>query len=91
MFLRTSAEFFDQVKAVDPWRSPKSGVASVHSIRMVVLLPAPLGPRKPKISPSFTLNDNVIDRCEVPELFSQVLNFYRIIKSVIFSPSCYIG
>ena len=34
--------------------SPPSGSISVASIRSVVVLPAPLGPRKPKISPSAT-------------------------------------
>src|SRR5512133_1937358 len=35
--------------ATVPW--PPEGSRSPHSIRMVVDLPAPLGPRKPKISP----------------------------------------
>gem|GEM_PF-5758528 len=37
--------------------TPRSGVRkpSMHSI--VVVFPAPLGPIKPKISPSFTSND----------------------------------
>ena len=34
--------------------SPPSGVSRVASIRSVVVLPAPFGPRKPKISPSAT-------------------------------------
>ena len=32
--------------------SPAVGVISVASIRSVVVLPAPFGPRKPKISPA---------------------------------------
>lgn len=36
---------------------PVVGVESVVSIETVVLLPAPLGPRKPKIPPDLTLND----------------------------------
>jgi hypothetical protein len=31
--------------------SPLSGVSSPHSRRIEVVLPLPLGPRKPKISP----------------------------------------
>src|SRR6185312_12120240 len=33
---------------------PEVGAISPHSTRMVVDLPAPLGPRKPKISPDWT-------------------------------------
>jgi hypothetical protein len=38
---------------VEPFTSasPEVGVSSPQSMRMVVDLPAPLGPRKPKISP----------------------------------------
>ena len=36
---------------------PAVGSASVHSILIVVDLPAPLGPRKPKISPGATSNE----------------------------------
>ncbi len=36
---------------------PAVGAASVHSILMVVVLPAPLGPRNPKISPGSTSNE----------------------------------
>ena len=38
-----------------PWRCPPVGLSSVASIRSVVVLPAPLGPRKPKISPASTV------------------------------------
>ncbi len=38
--------------ATVPW--PPEGSRSPQSIRMVVDLPAPLGPRKPKISPGRT-------------------------------------
>ena len=34
------------------WRCPRSGSSSVVSMRSVVVLPAPLGPRKPTISPA---------------------------------------
>ncbi len=38
-------------------------------IFMVVLLPAPLGPRKPRISPRATLNDTASSAAMVPKLF----------------------
>src|SRR3712207_6062556 len=37
--------------------APDVGLASVQSTLMVVLLPAPLGPRNPKTSPGGTVND----------------------------------
>src|SRR5512138_1459523 len=36
---------------------PEVGRSSPHSMRMVVDLPAPFAPRKPKISPSFTARE----------------------------------
>ena len=36
------------------WPDPESGVSSPHSIRSVVVLPDPLGPRNPQIRPSPT-------------------------------------
>jgi hypothetical protein len=36
---------------------PEVGFSKVVSIIMVVLLPAPFGPKNPKISPSFTLKE----------------------------------
>ena len=36
---------------------PEVGAISVPRIRTVVVLPAPLGPRKPNTSPRATLND----------------------------------
>jgi hypothetical protein len=36
---------------------PDVGCASVQSMLIVVLLPAPLGPRKPKTSPLATANE----------------------------------
>ena len=40
-------------------RCRRSGIMKPASIRMVVDLPAPLGPRKPSTSPRATLNDDV--------------------------------
>jgi hypothetical protein len=37
--------------------SPEVGVYNVESIEMVVVLPAPFGPSRLKISPSAMLND----------------------------------
>src|SRR5580765_4907443 len=42
---------YPAIKAV-----PVVGESVPHSIRIVVVLPAPLGPIKPNISPDFTLN-----------------------------------
>jgi hypothetical protein len=39
--------------------APEVGRTSVHSMLIVVLLPAPLGPRKPKTSPRPTVNDTL--------------------------------
>ena len=36
---------------------PEVGLLSPQSIRMAVVFPAPLAPRKPKISPRFTSNE----------------------------------
>ncbi len=37
--------------------APELGWSSPHSMRMVVVLPAPLGPRKPNTSPRPTSNE----------------------------------
>jgi len=42
-------------------------------MRMVVVLPAPFGPRKPRISPLSTRND-VVDRGDAAVLLGEVLN-----------------
>src|SRR5690242_12635300 len=47
---------------------PLVGVNSPHSMRIVVDLPAPLAPRKPKISPCFTLNDRWSTATNAPNL-----------------------
>ena len=41
----------------DTRATPEVGFKSVVSIIIVVLLPAPFGPRNPKISPSSTLSE----------------------------------
>ena len=53
---------------------PRSGWRMPQSMRMVVDLPAPLGPRKPKISPLATLERDMVDRGERPERLGQVLD-----------------
>ena len=54
-------------------RGPRSGRASPTSMRIVVVLPAPLGPRKPKTSPARHLEGHVGDRLAVAEPLGQVL------------------
>ena len=47
-----------RLTSMPPTRAvPDDGRSNPHSMRMVVDLPAPLAPRKPKISPCFTEND----------------------------------
>ena len=53
---------------------PLVGRSSVVSILMVVVLPAPLGPRKAKISPCCDVERDVVDGGEVAELLDQVLD-----------------
>ncbi len=48
---------------------PEVGFSRPQSMRMVVDLPAPLGPRKPKISPRPDLEVDVIDSDEIAEAF----------------------
>src|SRR5215471_2353965 len=46
---------------------PLVGASSPHSIRIVVDLPAPLLPRKPKISPRRTSNDTLSTATNAPK------------------------
>ena len=55
-----------------PARVPDVGRSSPHSMRMVVDLPAPLLPRKPKISPRATVERQVVDGDERAEPPGQV-------------------
>ena len=48
--------------------------SSVVSILMVVVLPAPLGPRKAKISPSCDVKGDVVDGRKVAEVLDQVFD-----------------
>ena len=50
------------------------GLSSPHSMRIVVDLPAPLLPRKPKISPRAHVERHVVDGDEVAEAAGQVLD-----------------
>src|ERR1017187_5153439 len=54
--------------------SPEEGGNSVVSILIVVVLPAPLEPSKPKISPPLTEREG-IDRRECAETARQVFDF----------------
>ena len=52
-------------------RCPPSGVSRPQSMRMVVVLPLPLGPRKPKISPSQHAQREVLDDALAAEALAQ--------------------
>ena len=60
----------DDVVAGDA-RAAGRGPASVQSMLIVVVLPAPLGPRKPKTSPAATVNDDAADGLDVAEATSR--------------------
>ena len=44
---------------------------------IVVVLPAPLGPRKPKTSPGSTVNDDAADGLDVAEGLDEVVDLDR--------------
>ena len=50
---------------------PPSGLSRPHSMRMVVVLPLPLAPRKPQISPSATCRLEAFDHLEIAETLAQ--------------------
>src|SRR6185436_9947462 len=50
---------------------PLSGLTSVVSIWMVVVLPAPLGPRNAKISPAWTSKDTPLTALTSPNVFTR--------------------
>ena len=54
---------------------PSVGIMKPASIRIVVDLPAPLGPRKPTTSPRRDGEGDVIDGGESAEAFGQPLDF----------------
>ena len=56
MWRRTSSRWLTTSKPLTR-AAPDVGSARVQSMLIVVLLPAPLGPRKPKTSPGGTVND----------------------------------
>jgi len=51
-------------------RAPAVGVSRPHSMRMTVDFPAPLGPRKPKISPFETRSDTWSTATNAPKVFT---------------------
>ena len=53
------------------WMLPASGRMSVYSMRSVVVLPAPLGPSRPVISPSRALNDTPCTARTAPKDFTR--------------------
>jgi hypothetical protein len=52
---------------------PSVGLVNVASILIVVVLPAPLGPSKPNISPLFTLKETWFTAVNPPNLFVRSL------------------
>src|ERR1700733_7185250 len=58
---------------------PEVGCSSVVNILMVVVLPAPLGPRKAKISPLATSNDTLATAVKSPNFFTSCCT--RIIET----------
>ncbi len=61
---------------------PAVGVISPSIMRMVVVLPAPLGPRKPKISPRRTSTLRLSTASRSPYFFARL----RVRKTI--SPDC---
>ena len=54
--------------------SPSSGRSSVAQIRMVVVLPAPLGPMKPQISPGCTAKETSSTAVNLPKRLVNITN-----------------
>ena len=52
---------------------PEVGVMKPASMRMVVVLPAPLGPRKPSTSPGLHLEAHIVDGGERLVALGEVL------------------
>src|SRR5271167_1580611 len=50
---------------------PEVGGSNPHRMRMVVDLPAPFGPRKPKISPGVTSSDTSFTAMKSPNFFTR--------------------
>src|SRR5438309_8023400 len=57
---------------------PLVGLSKVVSILMVVVFPAPLGPRNAKISPSSTSNETSLTAVKEPKVFTRLRT--RIIR-----------
>ena len=57
---------------------PDVGRSSPHSMRIVVDLPAPLLPRKPKISPARTSNDTSLTATKSPKRRVRCLDLDRV-------------
>ena len=63
-----------RIEAADRAR-PEVGSVRPRSMRMVVVLPAPLGPRNPKISPSVDPEGDAVDRCLRAVHFRKAIGF----------------
>src|SRR5579859_4663901 len=64
---RISSELAGSSRSPPTTADPEVGAISVPRIRTVVVLPAPLGPRKPNTSPCATLNDTSATAVRVPK------------------------
>ena len=65
MLRRTSSRWLTTSKPLTR-AAPDVGSARVQSMLIVVLLPAPLGPRNPKTSPCATVNETLLTASTSP-------------------------
>src|SRR5574338_174937 len=72
--------------ATNAW--PLDGLSSVVSIIIVVLFPAPFGPKNPKISPSSTAKE-IPSTALVPEVYTLVRSLVSIECTGLTSPDRY--
>ena len=71
MLRRTSSRSRDDVVARRPRACRRSASISVHSMLIVVDLPAPFGPRKPNVSPAVDRQVDAADRLDVAVALDQ--------------------
>ena len=67
---------------------PLVGFSRPHSMRIVVDLPAPFAPRKPKISPGADVEREVIDGGEIAEPARQAVDGDRIHRRLPADGAC---
>src|SRR5574344_283683 len=64
--------------------NPPDGLLSPHSILMAVVLPAPLAPRKPKISPSATSKEILFTATKSPKTFLRLSAYIALIPLLVY-------